>query len=224
MAARRLLEDGHDLALTGLVTAPPRADRLAAEPLREHLEHRLHLPRQPGQDVDVAEDEAGRAAERILERDRAARQPRPARRVLSEAATGEAVAQLRRELRHVLARGVEGRRDRFARQIVRRPAKPARDDDDRGALHLHTQELRDLLDGVADGGNRSTSSPSSPSRRASQEALVFSTSPQTISFPTVRTTAVAGTPVMAASIGSRSRARTSGTPSSQSTTLTPPSA
>ena len=50
--------------------------------------------------------------------------------------------------------------------------------------------------------SKRTSSPSSASRRASQEAFVFSTSPKTISFPTVRTTAVAGG-VMRASIGRR---------------------
>ena len=71
--------------------------------------------------------------------------------------------------------------------------------------------VRDSVDEVAEflraemertGASKRTSSPSSASRRASQDAFVFSTSPKTISFPTVRTTAVAAG-VMRASIGRR---------------------
>src|SRR5687767_8795877 len=46
-----------------------------------------------------------------------------------------------------------------------------------------------------------TSTPSSARRRASQDALVFSVSPETISFPTVRITALAISP----SLGERKR-------------------
>src|SRR5205823_2662059 len=56
-----LLQDSDDTALAGAVAASPRPDRpLGAQLVLELEEHRLHLRRQAGHDVDVLEDEAGR--------------------------------------------------------------------------------------------------------------------------------------------------------------------
>src|SRR6185312_6421386 len=90
-AISRLDERGRDHALARAIDAPPRADRAAAtELLRDRVEHRLHLGRKPGQHVDVLDREAGRTAERILDRPRSARQRRPANgplRIAREAGT-----------------------------------------------------------------------------------------------------------------------------------------
>src|SRR5207247_11202552 len=61
-------EDLDDLALPRPVRAPPGIDgRPGGEPVFDRIEHRLHLCRQAGQDVDVLEHETGGPAQRMLE-------------------------------------------------------------------------------------------------------------------------------------------------------------
>ena len=103
MAPRRLLQDPDDLALARAVAPAPGLDRPAGEPVRDGLEHRLHLTRQAGQDDDVLDHEAGRASERVHERLGPAGQTRPARGVVAEAARLEPGAEDGRHLGDLLA-------------------------------------------------------------------------------------------------------------------------
>ncbi len=108
--------------------------RSRAELVLERLEHRLHLAGQARKDVHVLHHEPGRAAALDLERPCAFGQQRPARRVLGR--TSETRAEPRGDLRVLALRQVERRRDRLARDVVRRPAEPARHHHDVGLAPL----------------------------------------------------------------------------------------
>src|SRR5438093_2693880 len=91
MALDDLLEDGDDPALRRPVAAAPARDwRSSAQLVADRLEHRPHLRGETRQDVHVGRDETRRAAQRVLERPAACRQPRPARRVFGVAAEARA--------------------------------------------------------------------------------------------------------------------------------------
>ena len=111
---------------------------------RDRGEHRLHLRRQAGQDVDVADDEPGCAAERVLERARSRGEVRPAGRVLRVG--GEARAQARGEIDDLVLRRFEGGGDRLAGDVVGRAAEAAGDEHDVGAVGLGADELGDAVD------------------------------------------------------------------------------
>src|SRR5919199_4278040 len=107
MHARRLLQDRDDLALPGPVALAPGRDRYPGKTLSDRIEHRLHLAREPREDVDVLEHEPGRTSERVLERLGAEREAGPARRVVAEAASLEALAEPRRHVRDLHAGDAE---------------------------------------------------------------------------------------------------------------------
>ncbi len=145
MAVTHRLEHGHDPALGRPIAPPPRADRVRdAEVLLHRLEHRLHLGRQAGKDVDVVHREPRRAAEGILERPRPDRQHRPARCVLR--IRRKPRPQLVGDVAHLLALDLEGRGDRFAGDVVRRPAEPSGDEDEVSARRLGAHELGDAVE------------------------------------------------------------------------------
>jgi hypothetical protein len=144
VALPALLEHPDDAALRSAVRAAPGADRTAAGELVRHgLEHRLHLGRQAGQDVDVLEDEAGRAAERILERATPSRQLGPAGDVLRIAC--EAGAQGLCHGRLFLLGHRERGSDRLTGDVVWSPAETAGDEHDVGLGGLPAHECRDPL-------------------------------------------------------------------------------
>ena len=159
------------VALGERVPQPHLPDRVAAEPLCDRLEARLHLGGHPGQHVHLLDDECRRAAERVAERLGAARERRPALGVGRQAALGEALAQgLGRALvEHALHR--EGRGDRLPRDVVRCATEPARDDRAVGILTVHAEEARDRLDIVgqrrdqAHAGSRATRGAAQASSR-----------------------------------------------------------
>src|SRR5438105_10015206 len=137
-AARRL-EHLDDPALGRPVRSPPRPNRARASDFRsDELEHRLHLRGQPRQDVDVAEDETGRAAALDLHRAAALGELRPARRIVRSAL--EPLAQAGRDFGLLDERELEGSADRLAREVVGSAAEPAGDDQDVRVLGLHPDE------------------------------------------------------------------------------------
>ena len=92
----------------------------------------------------------------------------------------------------LLLRHGERVRDRLARQVVRRAAEPARDEEEVDARRLargRTPRSCSISSGSA--ASIRTATPSGASRFASHEPFVFGTSPETSSLPIVRIDAVA---------------------------------
>ena len=164
---------------------PPRRDRLlAASSSAIQVEHRLHLGREPGQHPDVLDHEAGRAAVRVRERPAAGRELRPARRVVG--VLREARAQVGGEVGHLGLLDAERGRERLARDVVRRPAEAAGDDEVVDAVALAADELGDRSTSSGTEAVRTMRTPSDSRRWASHTAFVLWTSPQTTSLPIVR--------------------------------------
>src|SRR5215211_3228209 len=122
------------------------------EALGDRVEHRLHLAREARKRPDVPDAEAGRASERVREWLRAPGKARPARRVIPEPARPEPAAQLVGEPRDRLALEPECGRDRLTRDVVGRPAEPARDEHLARTSGLDGDDGRDLLEVVANSG------------------------------------------------------------------------
>src|SRR4051812_37312469 len=147
--ARRLLEDPDDLAFAGAITSAPGPDRPAREPLRDAVEHGLHLARQPREDDDVLNHEPRRAAEWIGEGLRSPGQAGPAGGVTGQASRPEALPQDRCNLGELRALDAESGRASLTRNVVRRAAEPAGDEDVLDPGRLDAEKGADLLDVVA---------------------------------------------------------------------------
>ncbi len=186
-------QHGHDPALGRAIRAPPGRDRrTAAQLVGDELEHRLHLGREAGQHVDVRDREPGRAAQRVLQRAAAGRQPSPpASR--SRDRRGSARAAVAPGRRRAPARRRRRRRaPRASRRRACRRDPPVTRTTSASAPCARTKPaMCSMSSGIA--AISRTERPSCSSRRASQDAFVFWTSPETSSFPIV-TIAAEGTP------------------------------
>jgi hypothetical protein len=107
------------------------------------VEHRPHLARQAGEHPRVLDLEAGRPAERVVERARPAGQVGPAGGVLGVAA--KARAEVGGQRLDPLLRRLEGDCQGLPCDVVGRAAEPARDDQMVDARRLATDEVDDVL-------------------------------------------------------------------------------
>ena len=191
MALGHRLEHADDPALGRPVRPPPGPDRLARpQLLGERVEHRLHLGRQ-------ARAGRRRCRSRTRARRRAGspaagsrRAAAPTRDVLGIAP--EAGAQAVGDVGLLDLRHAERGGDRLARDVVGRPAEPAGDEHDVGRRRLLAHEGRDLLDLVGHDGDQRDRDAERREPPREPAPFVFSTSPETSSFPIV-TIAARGT-------------------------------